>query len=113
MGAYSGIERSDSSWAAHAVYGTDVNWYHGPDRLRSDHADTVCEHQWLVIRDQESVKTLPLCKVTSTYASPDQTRRWQLHQEQSMDMWTRPTDQLSPYGTYGQAMDNTKTLSTP
>jgi len=29
-----------------------------------------------------------------------------------MDMWTRPTDQPAPCGTYGQAMDNKKTLST-
>lgn len=25
-----------------------------------------------------------------------------------MDMWTRPSDQPVPFGTYGQAMDNAK-----
>jgi hypothetical protein len=29
-----------------------------------------------------------------------------------MDMWTNPSDQSSPYGTHGQAMDNANALPT-
>jgi len=29
-----------------------------------------------------------------------------------VDMWTRPSDQPAPFGTYAQAMDNTNLLTT-